>query len=115
MEALPCRSCKALCCGPVPISAPELKRIKKKIQSMPAKLRATLQNQVRYFGTCIFLDMDNHQCGIYSARPDVCQAFGYHRNLVCAFQPESAAKREWETDEKPIGVLSVDYTWKDFT
>ncbi|WP_309122143.1 YkgJ family cysteine cluster protein [Paenibacillus sp.] len=115
MESLPCQGCKGLCCGPVPITKDERKRIHKKIRSMPPKERAALQKQERFYGTCIFYDLDRDRCGIHAARPAVCRAFGYYKNLVCFRKPEAASKGVWNADEADFeGVLSEDFTWKDF-
>jgi Fe-S-cluster containining protein len=114
MESLPCKGCRGLCCGPVPVTEKELKDIKKKVKSMPQKYRMTLESQPRFAGTCIFFDQDNDKCGIHNARPAVCRAFGHFSNLVCFRQPEAAVSGEWQTKEKPVGILSVNYTWRDF-
>jgi uncharacterized protein len=81
---------------------------------MPSHHREALENQHRYFGTCIFYDLDNDKCGVHSARPSVCSAFGLHANLVCFRKPESATASDWIAERNPVGVLSVDFTWKDF-
>lgn len=81
---------------------------------MPQKKRLQLEKQTRYFGTCIFYDLEHDQCGIYSVRPKVCQLFGYHKELVCFRKPELATGEKLDPPEKPIGILSVDITWKDF-
>lgn len=104
-----------MCCGPVPITEDEIKKIKKKIKGMPTKKRLDLKNQQRFFGTCIFYDQINDRCGIHSVRPSICQAFGYYKNLVCFRKPESASARNYTTNERPAGMLSVDFTWKDFS
>jgi uncharacterized protein len=104
-----------MCCGPVPITEDELKRIKKKVKTMPAKKRLELKNQQRFFGTCIFYDETNDRCGIHSVRPSICKAFGHYKNLVCFRNPKAASEKSYSTNEKPVGILSVDYTWKDFT
>ena len=114
MESLPCEGCKGLCCGPVPVTQQELKAIKKKIKALPLKRRVELQSQIRYSGTCIFYDLDNDKCGIYSARPEICRAFGYHKNLACFLKPDLAARDNWNAEERHVGLLSVDITWKDF-
>ncbi|WP_027723848.1 YkgJ family cysteine cluster protein [Tuberibacillus calidus] len=114
MESLPCKGCRGLCCGPVPITKDELKKIKKKIQSMPKKLREELKNQPRMPGTCIFYDEKKDGCGIYSARPSICQAFGYYKNLACFRNPKVASNRNYVAKDSPVGILSVDFTWKDF-
>lgn len=114
MESLPCKECKGLCCGPVPITKQELKNIKKQIIGMSLKYRSELRNQHRYFGTCIFYDLDNDKCGIHSVRPSICRAFGHYNNLICFKKPEAATEQDWNVTEDPIGILSVDFTWKDF-
>ncbi|MFC7442554.1 YkgJ family cysteine cluster protein [Laceyella putida] len=114
MEKLPCEGCKGMCCGPVPVTEQELKKIKKKIKSMPLKKRLELENQNRYYGTCIFYDLDNDKCGIYEARPEICRVFGYHKNLSCFRKPELATKDNWNAKEKHVGILSLDFTWKYF-
>lgn len=114
MESLPCQECKGLCCGPVPITKQELKRVKKAINEMPYKKRFELEKQQRYFGTCIFYDLDNDICGIHKVRPSICRAFGHYNNLICFKKPEAARELNWNVTEDPIGILSVDFTWKDF-
>ncbi|MGD8190912.1 YkgJ family cysteine cluster protein [Brevibacillus ginsengisoli] len=114
MDTLPCQGCKGLCCGPVPITKKEFHTIHKKIKSMPRKIREDLENQPRFFGTCIFYDLDNDRCGIHSVRPEVCRLFGFHMELVCFRKPELATKEKVTFNEKPIGYLSTDITWKDF-
>ncbi|WP_301168917.1 YkgJ family cysteine cluster protein [Brevibacillus nitrificans] len=114
METLPCQGCKGLCCGPVPITEYDLKKIQKKLKSMPRKIRESLENQQRLFGTCIFYDLDKDQCGIHAARPEICRDFGYYTDLVCFRKPALATKSRTLRKEKPIGHLSIDFTWKDF-
>ncbi|TGE33447.1 YkgJ family cysteine cluster protein [Desulfosporosinus sp. Sb-LF] len=113
MESLPCASCKGLCCGPVPVTQQELKDIKNRIMEMPHQYRLKLKNQLRYYGTCIFYDLDKNKCSIHSARPSICRAFGHYSNLICFRKPEVAKKQNWNVTENPIGILSVDYTWKN--
>ncbi|CAG9621326.1 YkgJ family cysteine cluster protein [Sutcliffiella rhizosphaerae] len=115
MENLPCKGCKGMCCGPVPITQKELLKIQKAIKKMPVKKRLELRNQKRFFGTCIFFDERNDRCGIHSIRPSICQAFGYYQNLVCFKSPQTASAQKYETSEASIGILSVDFTWKDFS
>ncbi|MCZ8516592.1 YkgJ family cysteine cluster protein [Paenibacillus filicis] len=114
MESLPCQGCKGMCCGPVPVSEQELKNIKKKIKMMSPKNRLELENQIRYYGTCIFYDQVNDKCGIHSARPSICRAFVLYKNLVCFRKPEAAAAANWNMKEVYAGILSKDFTWKDF-
>lgn len=81
---------------------------------MPLKKRKELENQPRYFGTCIFYDLEKDQCGIYSVRPEVCRQFGYHKKLVCFRRPELASGEHTIMEDLPVGTLSIDFTWKDF-
>ncbi len=114
MEDLPCKGCGGMCCGPVPVTKQELKAIKKKIKSMPLKKRQALESQPRFHGTCIFYDQDNDRCGIHSARPAVCRAFGYYKNLKCFRNTAAAADRSWVPAGERAGILSQDFTWRDF-
>lgn len=115
METLPCQGCKGLCCGPVPVSENELKRLRKKVKAMPAKTRNELKNQQRFPGTCIFYDLKKDRCGVHASRPGVCKAFGLHQNLVCFKNPQAALHKDWKMEEPASGILSIDYTWKDFS
>ncbi|PLS17397.1 YkgJ family cysteine cluster protein [Bacillus sp. M6-12] len=114
MDSLPCNGCKGLCCGPVPVTASELKKIKKKIKLMPLKKRLELENQKRYYGTCIFYDIDKDQCGIHIVRPEICRMFGYYKELVCFRKPEMAKKRILPVSDKSVGILTVDFKWDYF-
>lgn len=114
MNLIPCSGCRGLCCGPVPITTAEFEAIKREIKSMPARQRSDLKNQERYFGTCIFYDLENDKCGIHWARPSICKAFGYYRNLICFRNPWAASEKDWVAMEDPAGVLSIHYKWKDF-
>ena len=114
LQSLSCKNCKGLCCGPVPVTKQELHNIKKEIKRRSYQYRSQLENQHRYFGTCIFYDLEIDKCGIYSARPSICKAFGYYNNLICFRNPEASSAKNWEVTEKTIGILSVDFTWRDF-
>jgi hypothetical protein len=114
MENLPCQGCHGLCCGPVPVTAQELRMIRKKVRQMPAKARQELREQRRFPGTCIFFDQEKDKCGIHSARPSICRAFGHFGNLICFRKPEAAKPEHWSAKEAPAGILSVDFTWADF-
>ncbi|WP_329959289.1 YkgJ family cysteine cluster protein [Paenibacillus athensensis] len=113
-DVLPCSGCKGMCCGPVPVTEQELKAIRKKVRAMPGKSRQELENQTRFYGTCIFYDQTNDRCGIHAVRPGVCRAFGLHRNLVCYRKPDAATGTSWQPREQAVGILSTDFTWKDF-
>ncbi|WP_312117620.1 YkgJ family cysteine cluster protein [Brevibacillus reuszeri] len=114
MQALPCQGCRGLCCGPVPITEKEYKKIQKKVKSMPRKIRDGLEKQPRLYGTCMFYDLDRDQCGIHDARPEVCRMFGFHKDMVCFRKQELATKEPVRLRETVIGHLSIDVTWKDF-
>ncbi|MET3288843.1 YkgJ family cysteine cluster protein [Brevibacillus fluminis] len=114
MEQLPCEGCRGLCCGPVPVTETELKKIKKSIKAMPQKKRMELANQQRFFGTCLFYDVNNDRCGIHAVRPDVCRMFGYYKEMICFRMPQLATKTDRQVRERPVGILSVDFTWHDF-
>ena len=81
---------------------------------MPKKISQALENQYRYPGTCIFYDLDNDKCGIYTVRPGICQSFGLHENLPCFRAPSLAVKENYQPIDETVGVLSVDFTWADF-
>lgn len=110
---LPCQDCNGMCCGPVSVSQQELDKIKKKVKNMPKRLRDNLKKQTRFFGTCIFYDNEKNRCGIYTSRPNACRMFGYYKGMSCFRNPELATKSQKEESEV-VGILSIDYTWKDF-
>jgi uncharacterized protein len=114
MDNLPCQGCKGLCCGPVSITQDDLKRIKRKLNRMPVKIREELKNQKRYSGTCIFYDIHKDRCGIYESRPKVCIMFGYYKGMACFKNPALASKNSRINLENPIGILSLDYKWDFF-
>ncbi|WP_323368642.1 YkgJ family cysteine cluster protein [Radiobacillus deserti] len=62
---------------------------------MPKKQREQLRNQQRYYGTCIFYDLDQNRCGIYSSRPEICKMFGLSEQLPCFRKPELATITDW--------------------
>lgn len=113
-QGIPCGDCKGFCCGPVPITKQEFLDIKKAIKQKPKQYWSDIKDQQRYFGTCIFYDLDGNKCGIYSARPSICKAFGNYKNLVCFKNPSAASDKNWIVKERPIGLLSTDFIWKDF-
>ncbi|WP_397355391.1 hypothetical protein [Paenibacillus sp. N3.4] len=48
----------------------------------------------------MFYDLNHDQCGIHSARPSICRAFGYFNNLLCFRMPGAAAAAHWTTKDK---------------
>jgi Fe-S-cluster containining protein len=113
LPSIPCDSCKAICCGPVPVTKKELIEIKKGIKRNPEKYKELMKQQ-QYFGNCIFLNLDTYKCEIYSFRPSICKAYGNYKNLPCIRKPEAASKEYLVVKDDPAGILSVDFTWKDF-
>jgi Fe-S-cluster containining protein len=83
IEHLPCSSCTALCCGPVPISEAKLPLIREHLRALPGEERRRLGRQKREYLDCGFLDKDNHRCTIYQMRPWVCEAFGRVEDMMC--------------------------------
>jgi len=65
-----------MCCGPVPIPAARLPKIREHLNALPAEERRRLAKQERGELDCGFLDKDNYRCTIYPVRPWVCEAFG---------------------------------------
>jgi uncharacterized protein len=110
VDSLPCNGRKGLCCGPVPITKGEVKKIRRKLKLLSSQYRAELESQTIYPGTCIFYDSERDKCGIYSDRPQVCRSFGYHQNLICFKAPSAAQKKEYIPEEPFIGMLSIDLT-----
>lgn len=111
---LPCDKCKGFCCGPVPVTKTELVEIKKYVKRQPLSWRTQLRSQLRLFGTCIFYDQDNNKCGIYPVRPSICKAFGHYKNMPCFQKPDVSSDKNYIVTEKPAGLLSADFVWKDF-
>ncbi|MED0948877.1 YkgJ family cysteine cluster protein [Bacillus mobilis] len=66
---------------------------------------------------CNFYDEINDRCGIHSVRPSICRAFGYYNNLLYFRNPKLAlaSRRNYMASSYPVGILSVDFTWNDFT
>lgn len=106
------------CCGPVPLNELELNRIRKYLQRMPIAKRERLKNQQRPPLTCMFRDMENNQCGIYTMRPEICKMFGFYEGMVCPRNPEHATINREEGNKrlrpdgvKHVGILSLHITW----
>ena len=117
-----CTNC-GLCCGPVPITQYEFKKIKREVKKMPFFLIDKLMNQERGPLECMFRDIEEDKCTIYKARPDICKMFGFYEDMVCPNNPEHATKSSSDgykrvnrnTRKSPVaGVLSVDINWHDF-
>ena len=120
IERLPCSSCTAMCCGPVPIPAARLPKIREHLNALPAEERRRLAKQERGELDCGFLDKDNYRCTIYPVRPWVCEAFGRVDGLVCPkvdklvqIIPPMVEKEQIEKEMATPFVASSDrWNWK---
>jgi uncharacterized protein len=83
IEELPCTQCRALCCGPVPLSHDRLETIRDFVKKLPFDERKRLARQHRHMFDCAFLDKKNYRCAIYPVRPWICEAFGRTPGLPC--------------------------------
>jgi uncharacterized protein len=120
VEQLPCASCTAMCCGPVPITEARLEKILDHLRTISAEERQRLAKQERGELDCGFLDKDNYRCTIYPVRPWVCEAFGRVDGLVCpkverlvqiipAMTADQEMKKEIAT---PVVAASHEWNWK---
>lgn len=82
-ETLPCSTCTAKCCGPVPLAKERMKIIGDYLDTLPQERIDQLRNQYRSPLTCSFVDMSNYTCAIYPVRPEICKAFGRIEKLIC--------------------------------
>lgn len=105
-----CKKCVA-CCGPVPVSAMEMKDIQKELKTKKQKEIKRLKKQKRTELQCMFVDTDKKQCSIYNARPNICKQYGYVEGLSCPFNPEYATGQYQGDKNIPIGVLGTTITW----
>ena len=120
VEQLPCSSCTAMCCGPVPIYEGRLQQIHEHLRAMPESERRRLAKQDRDELDCGFLDKDTYRCTIYPARPWVCEVFGRVAGLECPkvsglVQPIPAIVEERQFEEEsatPIVASSDRWNWK---
>lgn len=116
--SLPCATCKAECCGPVPITAVAFARIETFTEAMSAEDKKRLGLQERGELDCGFLDMDTHRCSIYAARPAVCRLFGKVEGMPCPHGSEKLyhplvveTLLDGETLENTV-MLSTDWRWE---
>ena len=98
MNRVDIKSCKAACCGPVPINKEIIEKYKNKLNK-EAKMIITMPNGEEIWttddATCGFLDED-YTCKIYENRPFVCRLMGEenpsgHIALHCSYlyQPDN--------------------------
>lgn len=116
MKPFQCSNCGD-CCGPVPVNALELRRIKKKLSRMPKDKLERLKNQKRPPMTCMFRDIENNECGIYNMRPEICKMFGFYEGMKCPRNPEHATIGRKEgvkrliKDGPHVGILTLQINW----
>lgn len=80
-----CRNCGD-CCGPLMVTKKELSEIKKHVdRNISKKEKNRLKKQKRDPLTCQFRDLENKNCAIYPARPEVCKLFGVVDRLPCPY------------------------------
>ncbi len=116
---MPCATCTAECCGPVPLTASERDDIFTGVAQMTQERRARLASQERPKTTCPMVDMETHQCSTWEHRPGVCRLYGYANGLQCPYHPvgqviAAAAVRDVLADWKangPVAVLGVTLGW----
>jgi Fe-S-cluster containining protein len=119
-EQLPCSSCTAICCGPVPINAARFDKIRDHLHALSAEERRRLGNQERGELDCHFLDKANYRCTIYPVRPWVCEAFGRVEGMQCPkvdklvqIIPRMLEKEQFKAETAtPIVASSDRWNWK---
>ncbi len=84
---LPCATCHADCCGPVPLSASRLAIIKRHLSAIPDSDYEALRSQKRPVLTCAFVDTRNWSCAVYPVRPALCDLYGRVEALKCPHHP----------------------------
>lgn len=92
---LPCSTCHADCCGPVPLSAGRLTVIERHLSTLSDEEYATLKSQTRRRLTCAFVDMRTYRCAVYPVRPALCDVYGRTELLKCPHHP------------KPVNIVSA--------
>lgn len=116
-----CQNC-GLCCGPVPVTQEEFKKIKKFIKKVPDSEVVRLKKQNRDSLTCIFRDIEKDKCSIYSSRPDICRMFGLYEGMECPNNDSYKTKNLVEGQKRMsnnikrspvIGILSLSIGWDD--
>jgi Fe-S-cluster containining protein len=109
-----------MCCGPVPITASQRRKILGHLRSLPPEERLRLHLQHRGDLNCGFLDTATYRCTIYPVRPFVCEAFGRVEDLECpkigrlvqiipAIIAEDRLRRE---TAEPAIAASIQWNWK---
>lgn len=121
--SLPCATCHADCCGPVPLSRRRIKQIVEFLREKksPEELEV-LASQERNDITCAFVDTRDHSCSIYEARPRQCELYGRVEGMKCPHVPAlvdiiiprlADTLMALETDSGVI-MLSHQFNWRRF-
>lgn len=85
LQPLPCSSCHSECCGTVPLSEADVRRIRLHLAGQPAAEVERVKAQQRGPLTCPFVDTDHWRCFVYEARPAVCRLFGAVPEMPCPY------------------------------
>lgn len=91
LPSLPCSSCHCDCCGPVPLSEADVRRIRRHLASQPAAEVERVKVRQRDAMTCPFVDTERWRCFVYEVRPEVCRQFGQIAGLPCPHAPAPTA------------------------
>jgi uncharacterized protein len=117
-ESLPCASCPAKCCGPIPLSTSRVEVISQHLNSMSKERIQQLKGQYRGPLTCRFVDTSDHSCAIYPVRPELCRNFGHFDKLICPVVGHIVdpvltilADMAIESDTKDFSILSTEFTY----
>ena len=112
-----CKQCTE-CCGPVPLTKPELAVIKQAISVMSREERERIKGQPRELLTCVLLDTENKRCSVYSYRPLICRQYGQIRELKCpnnqGLRLRSGQKESMQIGRYNIaGIMSMTIGWNE--
>jgi uncharacterized protein len=91
-KTLPCNTCNAGCCGSFPLGTRDFATIFAYLKTLPIDEVKRLADQKREDFDCCFLDKETFRCGVYPARPLVCDLYGHAPSLTCDYLPESTGK-----------------------
>lgn len=112
-----CKQC-GCCCGPVPITKPELMVLQAGIDLISQEERDRIKSQHRDLLTCILLDLETNRCSVYNYRPLVCRQYGQVRELQCpnnqGLKLKSGKKEIMQISRYDIaGILGMNLGWKE--
>lgn len=124
VSVLPCDTCPALCCGPIPLRQGELEAIVAQLRCLDPDTVRRVSRQEREIYDCLLLDMDSHRCLVYASRPILCSLYGRTRDMKC--ERASLAADEVSEEEarqqlqqaaqqhgELLGILGVHILWHD--